>query len=114
MINENKIRQIYKSNREQGFQLLVECFQEPMYYYIRRLVVLHEDAEDVLQEVFIQVYRHWEQFRQESSLSTWIYRIATNESLRLLNSRKKPGNGFDRGCSGKPDFSIKGFRLCGL
>ena len=81
MINENKIRQIYKSNREQGFQLLVECFQEPIYYYIRRLVVLHEDAEDVLQEVFIQVYRHWEQFRCESSLSTWIYRIATNESL---------------------------------
>lgn len=89
MINENKIRQIYKSNREQGFQLLVECFQEPIYYYIRRLVVLHEDAEDVLQEVFIQVYRHWEQFRCESSLSTWIYRIATNESLRLLNSRKR-------------------------
>ena len=86
MINENKIRQIYKSNREQGFQLLVECFQEPIYYYIRRLVVLHEDAEDVLQEVFIQVYRHWEQFRCESSLSTWIYRIATNESLRLLKA----------------------------
>ena len=52
-------------------------------------MVLHEDAEDVLQEVFIQIYRHWDQFRNESSLSTWIYRIATNESLRLLNSRKK-------------------------
>ena len=51
-------------------------------------MVLHEDAQDVLQEVFIQVYRHWEQFRNESSLSTWIYRIATNESLRLLNNRK--------------------------
>ena len=95
MINENKIRQIYKSNREQGFRLLVEYFQEPIYYYIRRLVVLHEDAEDdVLQEVFIQIYRHWDQFRNESSLSTWIYRIATNESLRLLNSRKKAGNSF--------------------
>ena len=68
---------------------MVEYFQEPIYYYIRRLVVLHEDAEDVLQEVFIQIYRHWDQFRNESSLSTWIYRIATNESLRLLNSRKK-------------------------
>ena len=89
MINENKIRQIYKSNREQGFQLLVECFQEPIYYYIRRLVVLHEDAEDVLQEVFIQVYRHWEQFRCESSLSTWIYRIATNESINFLNEKKR-------------------------
>ena len=70
MINENKIRQIYKSNREQGFQLLVECFQEPIYYYIRRLVVLHEDAEDVLQEVFIQVYRHWEQLNSRKSRET--------------------------------------------
>ena len=66
----------------------MDYFQEPIYHYIRRLVVLHEDAQDVLQEVFIQVYRHWEQFRNESSLSTWIYRIATNESLRLLNNRK--------------------------
>ncbi|WP_308756650.1 RNA polymerase sigma factor [uncultured Bacteroides sp.] len=89
MINEDKIRQIYKSGREQGFRLLVDCFQEPIYYYIRRLVVLHQDAEDVLQEVFIRIYRHWEQFRYESSLSTWIYRIATNESLRLLNNRQK-------------------------
>ena len=89
MINENKILQVYKSNREQGFKLLVEYFQEPIYYYIRRLVVLHEDAEDVLQEVFIQIYKYWEQFRNESSLSTWVYRIATNESLRLLNNRKR-------------------------
>ena len=66
----------------------MDKFQEPIYYYIRRLVVSHEDAEDVLQEVFIRVYRGWEQFRGESSLSTWIYRIATNESLRLLNARK--------------------------
>lgn len=89
MINENKILQVYKSNREQGFKLLVEYFQEPIYHYIRRLVVLHEDAEDVLQEVFIQIYKYWEQFRNESSLSTWVYRIATNESLRLLNNRKR-------------------------
>ena len=68
--------------------MLMDKFQEPIYYYIRRLVVSHEDAEDVLQEVFIRVYRGWEQFRGESSLSTWIYRIATNESLRLLNARK--------------------------
>nr|WP_302831770.1 sigma-70 family RNA polymerase sigma factor [uncultured Bacteroides sp.] len=88
MINEDKIRQAYISNRERGFKMLMDCFQEPIYHYIRRLVVLHEDAQDVLQEVFIQVYRHWEQFRNESSLSTWIYRIATNESLRLLNSGK--------------------------
>lgn len=66
----------------------MDNFQVPIYNYIRRLVVSHEDAEDVLQEVFIRVYRNLDQFRGESSLSTWIYRIATNESLRLLNTRK--------------------------
>ena len=68
--------------------MLMDNFQVPIYNYIRRLVVSHEDAEDVLQEVFIRVYRNLDQFRGESSLSTWIYRIATNESLRLLNRRK--------------------------
>ncbi len=62
-------------------------FQEPMYHYIRRMVVSHEEAEDILQEVFIRVFRHLDQFRNESSLSTWIYRIATNECIRFLNKR---------------------------
>lgn len=91
MINENKIREACTSNRERGFKMLMDAFQEPIYNYIRRLVVSHEDAEDVLQEVFIRVFRHLDQFRSESSLSTWIYRIATNESLRLLNGRKEEG-----------------------
>ena len=89
MINENKIREACSSDRERGFKMLMNSFQVPIYNYIRRLVVSHEDAEDVLQEVFIRVFRHIDQFREESSLSTWIYRIATNESLRLLNSRKR-------------------------
>ncbi len=87
-MNEEQIRQAYLLNRERGFKMLMDTFQEPIYNYIRRLVVSHEDAEDVLQEVFIRVFRNFEQFRNESSLSTWIYRIATNESLRLLNRRK--------------------------
>ncbi|WP_294629290.1 RNA polymerase sigma factor [uncultured Bacteroides sp.] len=91
MINENKIRAVCASNREQGFKMLMDAFQAPIYHYIRRLVVSHEDAEDVLQEVFIRVFRHIGEFREESSLSTWIYRIATNESLRLLNGRKEEG-----------------------
>ena len=91
MINENKIREACASNRERGFKMLMDSFQVPIYNYIRRLVVSHEDAEDVLQEVFIRIFRHIDQFREESSLSTWIYRIATNESLRLLNSRKEEG-----------------------
>ena len=89
MINEDKIRKACSSDRERGFRLLVDSFQEPIYNYIRRMVVSHEDAEDVLQEVFIRVFRHLDQFRNESSLSTWIYRIATNECLRLLNNRKE-------------------------
>ena len=88
MINEDKIRQVYASDPKKGVKMLMDNFQVPIYNYIRRLVVSHEDAEDVLQEVFIRVYRNLGQFRGESSLSTWIYRIATNESLRLLNTRK--------------------------
>ena len=91
MVNEDKIREVCASNRERGFKMLMDSFQEAIYNYIRRLVVSHEDAQDVLQEVFIRVFRHMDQFRNESSLSTWIYRIATNESLRLLNSRKDEG-----------------------
>lgn len=88
MINEDKIRETCVSNRELGFKMLMDTFQVSIYNYIRRLVISHEDAEDVLQEVFIRIFRNLEQFREESSLSTWIYRIATNESLRLLNSRR--------------------------
>lgn len=89
MINENKIREACASNQERGFKLLMDNFQQPIYWHIRRLVVSHEDAEDILQEVFIRIFRHLSQFREESSLSTWIYRIATNECLRFLNSRRE-------------------------
>ena len=67
MINEDKIRKACSSDRERGFGLLVDSFQEPIYNYIRRMVVSHEDAEDVLQEVFIRVFRHLDQFRNEVS-----------------------------------------------
>lgn len=89
MINEEEIREACAANRERGFKLLMNNFQEPIYQYIRRMVVSHEDAQDVLQEVFIRVFRHLDQFRYESSLHTWIYRIATNECVRLLNKRKE-------------------------
>lgn len=89
MTDEDNIREACASNPERGFKLLMDHFQQPIYWYIRRLVVAHEDAEDILQEVFIRIFRHLKQFREESSLSTWIYRIATNESLRFLNARKE-------------------------
>ena len=89
MMNEDRIRETCLKDPERGFRLLVEKFQSPVYWHIRRMVVSHEDAEDVSQETFIRIFRHMEDFRNESSLQTWIYRIATNECLRLLNRRKE-------------------------
>lgn len=89
MINEKEIRDLCAVDMKRGFKLLMDSFQEPIYNYARRLLVSHEDAQDALQETFVRVFRNWETFRGESALSTWIYRIATNESLRILEVRKK-------------------------
>lgn len=89
MINENKIRELCAVDMKRGFKLLMDSFQEPVYGYVRRLLVSHEDAQDALQETFVRVYKNWSQFRGDSSLSTWIYKIATNESLRILEARKR-------------------------
>ena len=74
---------------ERGFAYLYEQTCQKKYYLALQYMKNKEAAEDVLQEVFIRVFRHLDQFRDESSLSTWIYRIATNECLRLLNGRKE-------------------------
>jgi RNA polymerase sigma-70 factor (ECF subfamily) len=89
MMNEDKIRETCMVNLEQGFRMLVEKYQSSIYWHIRRMVISHEDAQDVLQETFIRIFRAMDNFREESSLSTWIYRIATNECLRFLNRRKE-------------------------
>ena len=89
MINEDKIRETFAVNPEKGFGMLMEAFQQPVYWHIRRMVVSHDDAEDVLQETFIRIFRYLDDFRAESTLSTWIYRIATNECIRFLNNRKE-------------------------
>jgi RNA polymerase sigma-70 factor, ECF subfamily len=70
------------AKRDKGFVVLMDLYKEPVYWHIRRLVVSHEDAEDILQETFIKVYRHAGSFRGESRLFTWLYRIATNECSR--------------------------------
>jgi RNA polymerase sigma-70 factor (ECF subfamily) len=75
---------------ERGFRLLMDTWKERIYWHIRRLVVSHEEAEDVLQETFINVYRFAGSFKGESKLSTWIYRIATNECIRWLRKHRIP------------------------
>jgi len=77
------------TTKEAAFSLLVRKYQEKLYWHIRRMVVDHDDANDVIQNVFIKVWRNLHKFKQNSKLYTWLYRIATNESLTFLNQRKR-------------------------
>ena len=73
--------------RDHGYRLLLGKYGSRLYWHIRRIVVGHEDAEDVMQETAINILAGIDKFEQKSSLSTWVYRIATNEALRLLRRR---------------------------
>ncbi len=73
--------------RETAFRELVQTYQERLYWQIRRIVLDHDETDDVLQETFIKVFRNLDGFKQESSLFSWMYRIATNEALSHLRSR---------------------------
>ena len=75
--------------REKGFTAIIRKYQEKLYWHIRRMVVEHEDANDVLQNVFIRVWNGLDNFREDSQLYTWLYRIATNECLSYLEQQKK-------------------------
>lgn len=77
------------ATKERAFNAIVKKYQEKLYWHIRRMVVGHEDANDVLQNVFIKVWNALEQFREDSQLYTWLYRIATNECLTFLEQQKK-------------------------
>ena len=77
------------STYETGFKLLVLKYQEPLYWHIRKLVHRHEDADDVIQNTFIKVFRNLKNFKRESKLYTWLYRIATNESITHINGLKR-------------------------
>ena len=77
------------STRENGYTAIIKKYQEKLYWHIRRMVVDHEDANDVLQNVFIRVWNGLENFREDSQLYTWLYRIATNESLTFIEQLKK-------------------------
>ncbi len=79
------------ATKERAFTAVVKKYQEKLYWHIRRMVVNHEDANDVLQNVFIKAWRGLENFREDSQLYTWLYRIATNECLTFLEQQKKKG-----------------------
>ena len=74
--------------RNMAFNLLVDRYKQRLYWHIRRMVINHDDADDVLQNTFIKAYKGLKDFRQESQLYTWLYRIATNESLTFLKKKR--------------------------
>ena len=75
--------------KERAYTAIIRKYQEKLYWHIRRMVVDHDDANDVLQNVFIRVWNGLENFREDSQLYTWLYRIATNESLTFIEQQKK-------------------------
>jgi RNA polymerase sigma-70 factor (ECF subfamily) len=74
--------------KERGAILLLAKYQQRIYWYIRRLVVSHEDAEDIMQETFFNAYRYFDKFESNSGLYTWLYKIATNECLKFFAKQK--------------------------
>ncbi|MES1217690.1 MAG: sigma-70 family RNA polymerase sigma factor [Bacteroidota bacterium] len=76
-------------SKEKAYTAILKKYQEKLYWHVRRMVIDHEDANDVLQNVFIRVWNGLENFREDSQLYTWLYRIATNETLTFLEQKKK-------------------------
>ena len=86
---DSDIFELLKTDVNKGFRIVVERYSSKLYWHIRRLVILHEDADDALQNTFINAWKNIEKFRNESSMYTWLYAIATNEALTIINKRKK-------------------------
>lgn len=88
MPTDQDIIKAMKKDPQTGFRLLMDTYMKPVYWHIRRLVVAHDDAQDAMQEAFLRVFCSFEQFDENQPLNAWIFRIATNEALRLLGKRK--------------------------
>ena len=78
-----------ETTKENAFSLIIKKYQERLYWHIRRMLVSHEDTNDVLQNMFIKVWKGLHNFREDSQLYTWLYRVATNESLTFIEQQKK-------------------------
>src|SRR5574344_45629 len=98
MTNDDQIARLLMSQetRRKGFEQLVRQYSETLYWQIRRMVLTHDDANDVLQNVFLKAWSNLDSFRNDSKLSTWLYRIATNERIDFLRKKKnKPTSSAD-------------------
>jgi len=90
MISDSELLELFHSGaRERAFGLLIDKYQQRVYWHIRRMVKDHDDTNDVMQNTFMKVWRGLENFRADSQLFTWLYRIATNETITHINTKNR-------------------------
>lgn len=96
-INERDILAMISQpdSRQEGFVALMTLYREVLYWHIRRLVVSHEDAQDILQETFVKVHKYIDSFRGDSSLKTWLFKVATNEAMRHYRRNRLETQSYD-------------------
>lgn len=78
--------------KEKAFRELIKLYKERLYWHIRKIVISHDDADDVLQNTFIKIFKNIDKFNQDSKIYSWMYRIATNEAITFINKRAKQRN----------------------
>lgn len=90
-ISEQEVLNLLRdeNQRDRAFEWIVKTYSEQIYFHVRRMVISHDDADDVTQGVFIKAWKSLANFRGDSKLGTWLYRIATNESITFVNRRKR-------------------------
>jgi RNA polymerase sigma-70 factor (ECF subfamily) len=95
-MTDQEILQLYRSGeREKAFHGLVSSYKERLYWHIRRMVLDHDDTDDCLQNTFVKAWQSMDRFRGDAQLYTWLYRIATNESLTFLTKQQSRGGHLD-------------------
>lgn len=93
-----------ENKEEERFRQIIQQYQEPLYQHIRRITPTHEDAQDALQETFIRAYRHLDTLKEAQSLKAWLYRIATNEAIRLCEQHPTADLDIDPPAEDTPDY----------
>jgi RNA polymerase sigma-70 factor (ECF subfamily) len=88
-IAEDDIKKLLNTDAEKAFRIVVDRYGSKLYWHIRRLVIIHDDADDALQNTFVNAWKNLGAFRNESSIFTWLWSIATNEALTLIRKREK-------------------------
>ena len=90
MLEKELLANLKNTNtKHSAFKELVSIYKERLYWHIRKIVISHDDTDDVLQNTFIKIYKNIDKFKEESKLYSWMYRIATNESITFINKRAK-------------------------